>query len=110
MNAHAQPKVHNKTPAIVCVHGDNGFAPLAIERGLPALADAAEKLGVAVMATTHTHHFAALWPETEALAERGLIGMACVSYMPLMAPAGGSQPLFGTNPISLLGHGPAVIL
>jgi delta1-piperideine-2-carboxylate reductase len=64
------------------------------------LAEAAKTLGVAVMGVTHTHHFAALWPETEAIAAQGLIGMACVCYTPFVAPAGGNKPLFGTNPIS----------
>ncbi|MDT9600220.1 Ldh family oxidoreductase [Sphingosinicella rhizophila] len=100
VNGSANPRVSLKTPAIVSVHGDNGFTPLAIERGVPALAEAAKTLGVAVMATTHTHHFAALWPETEMIAEQGLIGMACVCYMPYMAPAGGNKALFGTNPLS----------
>jgi delta1-piperideine-2-carboxylate reductase len=100
VNGHANPQVGHKTPVIVSVHGDNGYAPLAIERGVPALAAAAKTFGVAVMATTHTHHFAALWPETEAIAEQGLIGIACVCYTPMVAPAGGNKPLFGTNPIS----------
>lgn len=100
VNGKASPKVSHKTPAIVIVHGDNGFAPLAIERGVPALAQAADKLGIAVMAVTHTHHFAALWPEVEMIAEHGLIGLACTCYMPYMAPHGGSKPLFGTNPIA----------
>jgi delta1-piperideine-2-carboxylate reductase len=100
VNGNAKPYVRHKTPAIVSVHGDNGYAPLAIEYGVPALAEAARKFGVAVMATTHTYHFAALWPETEAIAAEGLVGMACVCYMPFMAPAGGNRPLFGTNPIS----------
>ena len=43
---------------------------------------------------------AALWPETEAIAESGLVGFACTSYMPLVAPAGAKKALFGTNPIS----------
>src|SRR5215468_5834124 len=68
VNGKAHPKVTNKTPAVVGVHGDNGYAPLAIERGVPALAEAAKKGGVAVMSMTHTHHFAALWPEAEAIA------------------------------------------
>ena len=41
-----------------------------------------QEIGIAVMAVTHTHHFAALWPETEGIAAHGLIGMACVCYMP----------------------------
>jgi len=100
VNGKARPIVNHRTPAIVSVHGDNGYAPLAIERGVPVLAEAAKKLGVAVMAVTHAHHFAALWPETEAIAAHGLIGMACVCYTPFVAPAGGNKPLFGTNPIS----------
>jgi delta1-piperideine-2-carboxylate reductase len=100
VNGKAAPKVNHKTPVIVSVHGDNGYTPLAIERGIPALTEVATKMGIAVMSITHTHHFAALWPETEAIAARGLIGMACVCYTPFMAPTGGDKPLFGTNPIS----------
>ncbi len=96
----ADPKVVRKTPAIISVDGDGGYAPLALEVGVPALADAATEIGVAVMAATNVHHFAALWPETEALAERGLIGMACVCYKRMVAPAGGKKALWGTNPIS----------
>lgn len=100
VNGKASPVASHRTPVVIGVDGDNGYAPLAIERGVPVLAEAARKLGVAVMAITHTYHFAALWPETEAIAAHGLIGMACVCYTPLVAPAGGSRPLFGTNPIS----------
>jgi delta1-piperideine-2-carboxylate reductase len=41
-----------------------------------------------------------MWPETEALAERGLIGFASLCYMPFMAPYGGNKAIWGTNPIS----------
>ena len=43
---------------------------------------------------------AAMWPETEAIAEAGLVGFACTSYKPMVAPAGAKKALFGTNPIS----------
>ena len=113
VNGKASPKVSYNAPTILGVHGDNGFAPLSIERGVPALAEAAKKLGVAVMAVTHTHHFAALWPEVEAIAERALIGLACTCYMPYMAPYGGNKPLFGTNPIAFAwprpGRDPVVV-
>lgn len=100
VNGRAIPRVSDRTAAIITVDGDNGYAPLAIERGVPAIAEAARKLGVAVMAVTHTHHFAALWPEVEAIAGHGLFGLACTCYIPFMAPYGGNRPLFGTNPIA----------
>jgi delta1-piperideine-2-carboxylate reductase len=113
VNGRASPKVNNKTPAIVTVHGDGGYAPLAIERGVPALVQSARKLGVAVMALTHTYHFAALWPEVEAIAEHGLMGLACTCYTPFVAPYGGNRPLFGTNPIAFAwprpGRDPVVV-
>jgi hypothetical protein len=57
-------------------------------------------VGAGALSLTHIHHFAALWPETEFLAERGLVGIACTAYMPTVAPAGSKEKFFGTNPIS----------
>ena len=100
VNGKARPTIDNKLTAVVKVHGDNGYAPISIETGVPVLAAAAKSLGVAAMAMTDTYHFAALWPEVEALAEEGLIGMACVCTYPFVAPAGGAEALFGTNPFA----------
>lgn len=100
VNGRARPFTEHKTPVVLHLNGDNGFAPLALELGVPLLAQAAKRFGVAVLTLTHSHHFAALWPETEAIASLGLIGVACVSYLSCVAPYGGNKPLFGTNPIS----------
>lgn len=96
----ASPTIETVTRAFLRVDGDGGFAPLALERGLPALADAARALGVAAMAINDCYHFAALWPETEALAAESLAGIACVNYAAVVAPHGGSEPIFGTNPLA----------
>ena len=73
---------------------------MVLSVGLPAVIELAKKNGVAILAITNSHHMAALWPETEAIAEAGLVGFACTSYKPAVAPAGATKPLFGTNPIS----------
>jgi delta1-piperideine-2-carboxylate reductase len=79
----------------------NGKARPEIQTIAPSiLIDLAKKTGVAVLAITNSHHMAALWPETEAIAEAGLVGIACTSYKPSVAPAGATKPLYGTNPIS----------
>ena len=40
VNGKARPSVDNKLKAVVKVHGDNGYAPIAIETGVPVLAAA----------------------------------------------------------------------
>ena len=100
VDAAAEPKVERLAPGVVKVDGCNGFAPLALEAGREPLVERAREQGIAALAVTNTHHFAALWPETEALAERGLVGFAFVAAMAYVAPAGGTKPLYGTNPMS----------
>lgn len=96
----ARPKVQQVTPAFVHVDAQHGFAPLALERGIPELARITRELGIGVMTVTDSFHFAALWPEVEALAAEDLAGIACVNYASVMAPHGGTQPIFGTNPLA----------
>ena len=100
VNAVAEPSLERLAPGVVKVDGFNGFAPLALEVGREPLVNLAREQGIAALAITNTHHFAALWPETEALAERGLVGFAFVAAMAYVAPAGGTKPLYGTNPMS----------
>jgi delta1-piperideine-2-carboxylate reductase len=96
----ARPQLENVAPSIIKVLGNNAVAPMVLSLGLPAVIDLAKKNGVAVLAIKNSHHMAALWPETEAIAEAGLVGIACTSYKPAVAPAGATKPLYGTNPIS----------
>ena len=96
----AKPTVTKKTPAVVHVDGHGCFAPLAQAVGLPVLAEAAAEIGVAALSLTGVHHFAALWPETEFLADRGLVGIACTAYMPMVAPSGTRGKLYRSDPIS----------
>jgi delta1-piperideine-2-carboxylate reductase len=100
VNGKAKPKVEKITPAIIKVNGHGCFAPIAQSVGLPALVKATRKIGIGALTLTGIHHFAALWPETEYLADNGLVGIACTAYMPSVAPAGSKIALFGTNPIS----------
>jgi len=100
VNGKARPEVKKILPSVIKVLGNSAFAPMALKVGLPELIKLAKETGVAVLAITNSHHMAAMWPETEAIAEAGLVGFACTSYKPMVAPAGAKKALFGTNPIS----------
>ena len=96
----AAPQVHELAPAVVQVDGQNGFAPLALQIGCAPLAEKTRRHGIAALAVTRIYHFAALWPEVEALATQGLVAFAFTAAMSYVAPAGGSKPLYGTNPMA----------
>ena len=86
--------------AIIRVDAKNGFSGPAFELGAPLAAARAKKLGVAALVINHCTHFSALWPEVETLAALGVAALAmCPSYA-TVAPAGGTRPLLGTNPLA----------
>lgn len=109
----AEPVLRDLAPAVIQVDAGFGFAPLALELGHAPLAERARQNGIAALAVVNAHNVAALWPEVERLAERGLVALAFVSSAPYVAPAGGTKPLFGTNPMAFgwprpAGHPPLV--
>jgi LDH2 family malate/lactate/ureidoglycolate dehydrogenase len=95
-----QPRVEEPAPALVRVRGEFGFAQLAFAAGRPHLVRKARSQGIAALALNDVVHFAALWPEVEALAEEGLVALATTPSHGWVAPAGGTKPVFGTNPIA----------
>ena len=100
INGNGKPEIKIISQSVIKVLGNNCLAPVVLKKGLPELVKAAKENGIAVLAITNSHHMAAMWPETEKLAEEGLVAFACTSYKPAVAPAGAVKALFGTNPIS----------
>tara|TARA_B100001029_G_scaffold2997_1_gene2131 strand:- start:271 stop:1161 length:891 start_codon:yes stop_codon:yes gene_type:complete len=100
INGKGKPEVKIISPSVIRVLGNNCLAPVVLNKGVPELIKAAKENGIAVLAITNSHHMAAMWPETEMIAEQGLVAFACTSYKPMVAPAGAKKALFGTNPIS----------
>ena len=100
INGKGKPEVKIISPSVIRVLGNGCLAPVVLNKGVPELIKAAKENGIAVLAITNSHHMAAMWPETEMIAEQGLVAFACTSYKPMVAPAGAKKALFGTNPIS----------
>ncbi len=100
INGKARPEIIKISPSVIKVLGNNCLASMVLNKSIPELVKAAKENGVAVLAINNSHHMAAIWPETEAIAEQGLVAFACTSYKPAVAPAGAIKPLYGTNPIS----------
>lgn len=100
INLHVEPEIIDQAPAVVRVNAHQGCSLLSLEHGLPLLVDKAKTMGIALLGINNSFHFSALWPEVEALSAQGLVGIAMTPSHAFVAPAGGSKPLFGTNPIA----------
>ncbi len=96
----AVPALSELASAVVKVDARGGFSPLAQEVGADALTEKAHEHGLGALAITRCLHVAALWPEVERLAERGLVAFAFTGSIRFVAPSGGTRPLYGTNPMA----------
>ncbi len=98
--ADAVPELADDGSGVIRVAAGGGFSCAAFELGVPLLADRARGLGIAALVINDAAHFSALWYEAEAVTEHGVAGLVmCPSYS-AVSPAGGKEPLLGTNPIA----------
>ena len=96
----AEPIIVDQAPAIVKADAQGAYSLCAYERALPLLIEKARHCGIAALAINRCVHFSALFADVEPLTDAGLVGYACTPSHAWVAPAGGTQPLFGTNPIA----------
>ena len=102
VDGRAIPRVVARTPAAVSIDAAHGFAYPAIELAIETLRQMAAADGMAIAAATITrsHHFGQAGRHVEQLAQSGLIGFMCGNAPKAIAPWGGKDALFGTNPIA----------
>ena len=112
VDATANPELFDLAPAVLRVDAKFGFAPLALQMSAEPLVEKARHNGIAALAINNAYHIAALWPEVERIAAHGMVAFAFTAAMPYVAPAGGTKPLYGTNPMAFawprLEHPPMV--
>ena len=96
----AEPSITDQAASVVKVNANKGCSLLSFELGKPMLVEKAKANGIAALAINNSFHFSALWSEVEALSAEGLVALAMTPSHAFVAPAGGTLPLLGTNPIA----------
>ena len=100
VSPNAEPTFRDLAPAVLQADAHLGFAPLTLQLAADPLEQRARDLGIAALCIVNAYNVAALWPETERLAERGLVAFAFTAALQYVAPAGGTKPVYGTNPMA----------
>ena len=113
VDGQATPEVTRVADAALRIDARGGFAYSAMALAVEKIAEITPTTGVAVAAVNHSHHCGSAGYHVEVLARRGLIGLMFANTPKAMAPWGGSQGVFGTNPIAFAApratHHPLVI-
>ena len=97
----ARPVLDSPRPGLVRVDAKCGFAHPAIDFGLPALCETAKSQGIAALVVTNSYNCGVVGYHVERIAREGLLALGFVNAPASIAPAGGTRPVFGTNPIAL---------
>ncbi|HWK00830.1 MAG TPA: Ldh family oxidoreductase [Xanthobacteraceae bacterium] len=113
IDGRAKPSLKWRKPGVAAIDAAHGFAYPAIDLALAELPGAAKKNGIASAGIHRSHHCGAAGLPVEKLAEQGLMALMFANTPGAIAPWGGSQAVFGTNPIAfacpLPSHAPIVV-
>ena len=113
IDGHARPVAEQVSTAGLRVDAADGFAHPAIDLGFERLIPLARETGIAALAVTRSYNCGVCGYHVERLADAGLVALGYVNAPKSIAPWGGSDPVFGTNPVSFAaprsGQAPLVI-
>lgn len=113
VNGHAVATAHTETPGVLRVDANLGFAYPAFDLVFELLPEMARHVGIAAAAVDRSHHCGVLGHPVERFADAGLIALMVANTPKAMAPWGGRQAVFGTNPIAFAAprrDGPPVVI
>lgn len=96
----ARPAVTHLDRATARIDGAWGWGQPAMWLATDAVRDRAREHGIGCTVVNRSFHIGRVAPYVEQLARDGLIAIAMTNAGPAVAPFGGRQRLFGTNPIA----------
>lgn len=100
VDGHAVPSLVAEQPAALRIDAGGGFAFPALDFAIEELSRRAAGQGIVVAGVCRSHHFGQAGYHVERLAGRGLVALALGNSPRAIAPWGGRDGVFGTNPIA----------
>jgi LDH2 family malate/lactate/ureidoglycolate dehydrogenase len=107
MEVPTELKVIADEQAITHIDGGNGFGQTAAAEGMRRCIEKARRFGIGFSLICNTNNVGLLALYSLMAARQGLIGICACNGAASMAPWGGADPFFGTNPFSIAAPGGA---
>ncbi|SFA99371.1 Malate/lactate/ureidoglycolate dehydrogenase, LDH2 family [Lentibacillus halodurans] len=100
VNREHNMKITKETPASILIDGANELGIIPATEGIRLAVEKAKDMGVAIAGINHSNHCGMLADYTGYAAEHDCVCLATTNAPSYMAPWGGKERYFGTNPIS----------
>ena len=113
LNIPTKLKLITDEGAIAHFDGNNGLGQVAAAEAMQMCIKKARKHGVALALVRNTNHIGFLGYYTQMAATEGMIGVCATNAAASVAPWGGAEPFFGSNPLSIaapVAGGAAIVL
>jgi LDH2 family malate/lactate/ureidoglycolate dehydrogenase len=94
-------KVVKDDGAIALIDGGDGLGQVAAHRAMELSIQKARRFGIGAALVRNTNHVGVLAFYAIHAAKEGMVGIAMGNAAPAMAPWGGTEPFFGTNPMAI---------
>ena len=94
-------RILDEGPAFARIDGDGGLGPLVGRYAMEQCMAKARQAGSATVTAAGSRHFGAAGYYALMAEAEGLIGLCMTVASPRLAPTGGTQPLFGNNPLAM---------
>ena len=96
-----EPRVVREGPAFALLDGGRGVGQLVSQEAMRIACEKAADAGVGLVSVRDSGDFAMASAHALVAVERGMLGVAMSTGQPLVAPWGGRDPFFCTNPIAV---------
>jgi LDH2 family malate/lactate/ureidoglycolate dehydrogenase len=93
--------VVNDDGATALIDGGDGLGQVAAQRAMELSIQKARRFGIGTVLVRNTNHVGILAFYVIHAARHRMIGIAMGNSAPSMAPWGGTEPFFGTNPVAI---------
>lgn len=96
----AAPTWQKTAPAVITVDAAEGFAHSAFDQVVDEFVKLVRTTGIGALSIRNSYAAGVIGWYVEILAQQGLIALAYANSPPAIAPWGGAQAFFGTNPLA----------
>ena len=101
LNIPTKTKLITEERAITHIDGNNGLGQVAASQAMQMCIEKARNHGIALALIRNTNHIGFLGYYTLMAATEGMIGICATNAAASVAPWGGAEPFFGSNPLSV---------